>query len=57
LLNALSTFIQLESPNAGIVANMLKTLRGQWNGFDAAWREAKGSDVPAWLLPDEGAKT
>jgi hypothetical protein len=53
LLNALSTFIQLESPNAGIVANMLKTLRGQWDGFDAVWREAKSSDVPAWLSDEK----
>ena len=49
MLQALSTFIQLESPNAGIVINMLKTLRGKWDGFDAAWREATGGDVPEGL--------
>jgi hypothetical protein len=46
LLNALDIFIQLQSPNAGIVVNLLKTLRGKWDGFDAAWREATGGDVP-----------
>ncbi|MDQ3014012.1 MAG: tetratricopeptide repeat protein, partial [Acidobacteriota bacterium] len=49
LLNARGTFIKLESPNAGIVVNMLKALRGKWDGFDAAWCEATGEDVPEWL--------
>ena len=49
LLNALGIFIKLESPNAGIEADNLKTLRGKWDGFDAAWREATGEDVPEWL--------
>ncbi|MGH9752611.1 MAG: tetratricopeptide repeat protein, partial [Blastocatellia bacterium] len=49
LMNALGAFIQLQSPNAGIAANDLKTLRGEWDGFDAAWREATGGDVPEWL--------
>jgi tetratricopeptide (TPR) repeat protein len=48
LLNALTTFRQLQSPNAGVVANMLCTLRMQWDeqAFDAAWRTATGEDVP-----------
>ena len=49
LLNALGVFLQLQSPNARIVVNTLKTLRGKWDGFDAAWREAKGEDAPEWL--------
>ena len=49
LLNALGVFRQLQSPNARIVVNMLKTLRGKWDGFDAAWREATGEDVPEWF--------
>jgi hypothetical protein len=49
LLNALGAFIQLQSPYAGITVNNLKTLRGKWDGFDAAWRETAGDDVPEWL--------
>ncbi len=52
LLFALSAFIELQSPNAQIVARMLKTLRSKWGaeGFDAAWREATKTDVPEGLL-------
>jgi hypothetical protein len=46
LLNALGVFLQLQSPNAGLAVNELKTLRGKWDGFDAAWREATGEDWP-----------
>jgi tetratricopeptide (TPR) repeat protein len=49
LRNALGAFIQLQSPNAWIAVNTLKTLRGKWDGFDAAWREATDEDVPEWL--------
>ncbi|MBI3422479.1 MAG: CHAT domain-containing protein [Acidobacteria bacterium] len=49
LLNALGAFSKLQSPNTGIVVNMLKSLRGKWDGFAAAWREATGEDVPEWL--------
>ena len=49
LLQALATFMELQSPNAGIVANMLRELRGKWDGFDAAWREATGEEVPEGL--------
>jgi len=48
-LNALSIFIKLQSPNARLAMNMLKTLRGKWDGFDTAWREVTGEDVPEWL--------
>jgi tetratricopeptide (TPR) repeat protein len=46
LLNALDIFIQLQSPYAATAVNDLKTLRGKWDGFDAAWHEATGGDVP-----------
>jgi tetratricopeptide (TPR) repeat protein len=48
LLFALSTFVELQSPNARIVAGMLKELRGRWGAenFDAAWQKATGGDVP-----------
>jgi tetratricopeptide (TPR) repeat protein/CHAT domain-containing protein len=49
LLQSLATFLQLQSPNARIVANMLRTLRGKWDGFDAAWQAATDGDVPEWL--------
>lgn len=51
LLNALSTFLQLQLPNAGIAANGLKTLRAQWGeqAFDEAWRAATNQDAPEWL--------
>jgi tetratricopeptide (TPR) repeat protein len=50
-LSALSIFIELQSPNAGIAANDLKALRARWSeeNFDAAWREATDEDVPDWL--------
>jgi hypothetical protein len=52
LLNALVTFLQLQSPNAHIVTIMLRTLRARWGeqAFDAAWRAATNEDVPEWLL-------
>ena len=28
--------------------NLLKYLRANWGGFDAAWREATGDDLPEW---------
>ncbi len=57
LLNALATFLQLQSPNARVVANMLRTLRAQWGeqAFDAAWRAATGEDAPDWLWEASGA--
>jgi tetratricopeptide (TPR) repeat protein len=50
-LSALSTFIELQSPNAGIAANNLKNLRGKWGevNFDVAWQAATGGDVPGWV--------
>ena len=47
-LSALSIFIELQSPDAGIVVNSLKELRAKWGeeNFDAAWKEATGEDVP-----------
>ena len=53
IMQALSTFLQLESPNAQIAANNLRKLRGKWDGFDAAWRKAKGEDMPEWLLQQD----
>jgi tetratricopeptide (TPR) repeat protein len=55
LLNALATFLQLQSPNAGIAVNNLRTLRVRWGeqsfdvSFDAAWRAATNEDAPEWL--------
>jgi tetratricopeptide (TPR) repeat protein len=51
LLSALGVFIELQSPNAGIVVNALKQLCGKWGGanFDAAWKESTGEAVPDWL--------
>jgi tetratricopeptide (TPR) repeat protein len=51
LLIALDTFLQLQSPDAGIAANNLRTLRARWSeqAFDAAWREAINEDIPEWL--------
>ncbi|MGE0884779.1 MAG: tetratricopeptide repeat protein [Blastocatellales bacterium] len=49
LRETLNVFIKLQSPNAGIAVINLKTLRSKWDGFDAAWREATGEDVPDWL--------
>ncbi len=51
LLNALVTFVQLQSPNAEIVVNLLKTLRARWGQqtFDAEWRKTTGKVVPSWL--------
>jgi len=48
LLTALSIFIDLQSPNAGIVVNFLKRLRAKWGeeNFDAAWKETTDEDVP-----------
>jgi tetratricopeptide (TPR) repeat protein len=59
LLNALAAFLQLQSPNVGIVANMLRTLRKQWGeqAFDAMWRAGSGGDVPEWLQQASGAVT
>ena len=50
-LSALSTFIELQSPNAKIVASNLKVLRSEWGeaNFDAAWQVATGGYVPDWL--------
>ena len=51
LLHSLTTFVELQSPNARIVADMLRNLRGKWGEreFDAAWRQATNMDVPDWL--------
>ncbi|HEV7890078.1 MAG TPA: tetratricopeptide repeat protein [Pyrinomonadaceae bacterium] len=51
LLSALTIFLELESPNAGIAINYLKGLRAKWGeeNFDAAWEEAAGGSVPDWL--------
>jgi CHAT domain-containing protein/tetratricopeptide (TPR) repeat protein len=48
LLSALSIFIELQSPNAGIVVNNLKKLRAKWGeeNFEAAWKDATGEDWP-----------
>jgi tetratricopeptide (TPR) repeat protein len=57
LLNALVTFRQLQSPNARIAENVLRTLRARWGeqAFDAAWRAATGEDAPEWVLEASGA--
>jgi tetratricopeptide (TPR) repeat protein len=57
LLNALATFRQLQSPNAGTAVNNLRTLRAQWGeqAFDATWRAGSGGDVPEWLRESSGA--
>jgi tetratricopeptide (TPR) repeat protein len=51
LLVALSTFLELQSPNASIVIDNLRTLRGKWgeDNFDTAWKNAIETDVPDWL--------
>lgn len=51
LLNALATFLQLQSPSARFVVDELKTLRAQWGeqAFDAAWRAVTGEGLPEWL--------
>jgi tetratricopeptide (TPR) repeat protein len=52
LLFALATFAELQSPNAGIAANMLKDLRTQWGeaNFDSAWQQATGTQAPEGLF-------
>jgi len=54
LFFALTTFVELQSPNAKIAANMLKDLRAKWGAknFDAAWQEKTGEAVPEWLVRD-----
>jgi tetratricopeptide (TPR) repeat protein len=51
LLFAHATFVELRSPNANIVANMLQELRAKWGAenFDAAWQKATSEAVPEWL--------
>lgn len=51
LLNSLDAFSQLQSPYAKTAMSNLRSLRTQWGerAFDAAWREAKGEEVPEWL--------
>jgi tetratricopeptide (TPR) repeat protein len=49
LLKAHGIYIQLQSPNQRLAMDDLKTLRGKWDGFDAAWREATGEDAPEGL--------
>jgi tetratricopeptide (TPR) repeat protein len=51
LFFALATFLELQSPNAEIVANMLKELRAKWGKkkFDAAWQNATGEPAPEWV--------
>jgi tetratricopeptide (TPR) repeat protein len=51
LLPALSTFLELQSPNARIVVSNLKALRDKWGeeSFDAAWKKETEMDVPDWL--------
>jgi tetratricopeptide (TPR) repeat protein len=56
LLQSLMTFLELQSPNAGNTGKMLRHLRAKWDGFDAAWHEATGEEVPEWLLQEEGMK-
>lgn len=48
LLPALSAFLDLQSPDAKIAVNDLKTLRDKWGdqNFDAAWKDATETDVP-----------
>ena len=46
---ALIIFKQLESPDVVMIENWLKALRSIWGGFDAAWRDATGEEVPEWL--------
>ncbi|MCK6623274.1 MAG: tetratricopeptide repeat protein [Calditrichaceae bacterium] len=51
LFFALAELAQMQSPNAQIVANMLKTLRGKWGAahFDPAWQKATGQPAPDWV--------
>jgi CHAT domain-containing protein/tetratricopeptide (TPR) repeat protein len=51
-LFALVTFVDLQSPDARIVVNMLKDLRAKWGKkqFDAAWQQATGEAVPEGLI-------
>jgi tetratricopeptide (TPR) repeat protein len=51
LFFAHSTFVELQSPDTKIVANMLKKLRAKWGtkSFDAAWQKATNEAVPEWL--------
>ncbi|MGH9755672.1 MAG: tetratricopeptide repeat protein [Blastocatellia bacterium] len=51
LMDALSTFMQLQSPDAEIAVNLLRDLRALWGGreFDAAWWAVTNQDAPAWL--------
>jgi tetratricopeptide (TPR) repeat protein/CHAT domain-containing protein len=51
LFSALSIFSSLQSPNAEIVADVLRELRSEWGEqeFDAAWQRETGLPVPEWL--------
>jgi hypothetical protein len=51
LLFALMTLVELRSPDAEIVVNMIKKLRESWGSknFDAAWLQASGEKVPEWV--------
>ncbi len=57
LFFAFATFVNLKSPDAGIVVNMLKYLHAKWGkaNFDAAWREATNEEVPEWLADESEA--
>lgn len=56
LLQSLTIFLDLKSPNAINARKMLKDLRTKWDGFDVAWQQATGENVPEWLLQaEEGA--
>jgi tetratricopeptide (TPR) repeat protein len=51
LLVALITFVELQSPDAGITVNVLKNLRAKWGAenFDAAWQKATSEAIPKWI--------
>jgi hypothetical protein len=52
LLKALSIFIDRESPNASEAVRRMKELRSRWGekGFDAAWKQRTGEEVPEELV-------
>ncbi|MBL8171722.1 MAG: tetratricopeptide repeat protein, partial [Acidobacteria bacterium] len=51
LLKALLTYVELQSPKASIVGNMLRHLREQWGAanFDTTWQNRTGQVPPHWL--------
>ncbi|MEP7342694.1 MAG: hypothetical protein ABI977_33505, partial [Acidobacteriota bacterium] len=54
LLNALATFLKLQSPYTETTVTALRSLRAKWGAanFDAAWQKATNENVPKWVTDE-----